>query len=586
MTRSRQLSQKVTGESARIRRTDVAAGHRPALRSSLKLRQLLPVLLLSWLLAMPFLSAAALPDPVFDLEKLLATPLNPRTMKSEEKDGIVTEEVMFHSEMDGEKAVDIFAFFSFAKGKRALPAFIWNQGGLGRASTYWTILGAKRGYAALCIDFPMPGYRSTGGYPIVSSLEAGTDPKRAPIYHGAVALLKAVSYLESRPEVDRNRIGMCGSSWGGFYTTLMTGVDPRLKVGSAMFGTGSLHLGNSWWFGGGPNPKYDAATAERWRTTLDPAFRLAQRKTPIGWFTGANDHFYWMPAVMETHRLAAGPKHLTILPNWNHGLTPTADEQVFAWLDVHLNGAPPFNTVGPVRLAKRGKATLAEWDFSGPRAVTNADLMLSHGDNGNWVSRFWQTLPAKINGQTCAVELPASPLPFYIGGAVTGREGFRYSTPLLRVEPDPRHAKAKLSYDGCSLWGSFEPEGVGFLKASGFWDNAVAINTDPAHVKAGKQSAVIKGKGRFRCIQFTTGVPHRLTAWVKAAADTELKVELAGTFDGKTLKQEATVKAGSTWSEVSMAFTPPATLTATLMLNVAAPAGAVVYLDDVSFFPE
>ena len=38
-------------------------------------------------------------------------------------------------------------------GARKLPAFVWNQGGLGKASTYWTDFG-KRGYAVVCIDFP------------------------------------------------------------------------------------------------------------------------------------------------------------------------------------------------------------------------------------------------------------------------------------------------------------------------------------------------------------------------------------------------------------------------------------------------
>ena len=534
-------------------------------------------------------SLAAEMDPVFDLQKILATPLEARTTKSEEKDGIVTEEVMFHAEMDGEKRVDIFAYFSHPAGKRGLPAFIWNQGGLGRASSYWTILGAKRGYAALCIDFPLPGYRSTGGFPIVSSLEAGADPKRAPIYHGAVALLKAVSYLESRAEVDRNRIGMCGSSWGGFYTTLMTGVDPRLKVGSAMFGTGSLQLGNSWWFGGGPNPKYDAAAREHWRTTLDPAFRLATRATPIGWFTGANDQFYWMPALMETHRVASGPKHLTILPNWNHGLTPTADEQVFAWLDVHLQNAPAFNTVSAVRVVRRGAGAVAEWDFRGPREVVAADLILSHGDEGNWVSRFWQTLPARRSGGVCTVELPPSPLPFYVGGAVTDRQGFRYSTPLLRVDPAGvglLQPQAKLAYDGCGVWGGFEPAGVEHLKAVAFWDNAVTVNTDAAHVKAGRQSALIKTKGKFHPVQFTAGVPHRLTAWVKSASEVAVKATLAGTFDGKPLARETTVKAGPAWVEIAIPFTPPATLTGSLALTVTAPTGAVVYLDEVRFVPE
>ena len=109
---------------------------------------------------------------------LLATPLNPRVLKSAEKDGIVTEEVMFHSEKDGAKSVDIFALFSYPKGRSKLPAFVWNQGGLHQATTYWTEFGARRGYATLCIDFPLPGYRSTGGYPITSGLELGDDPRR------------------------------------------------------------------------------------------------------------------------------------------------------------------------------------------------------------------------------------------------------------------------------------------------------------------------------------------------------------------------------------------------------------------------
>src|SRR5204863_7672295 len=124
----------------------------------------------------------------------------------------------------------------------------------------------KRGYATLSIGCPQPGYRSSGGYTITAGLDLGDDPRQAPIYHGAVALLKAVSYLESRPEVDRDRIGMAGSSWGGFYTTLMVGLDPRLKVGSCLYGTGSLQLGNAWWDGQSQNgrPPPTSAYRERW----------------------------------------------------------------------------------------------------------------------------------------------------------------------------------------------------------------------------------------------------------------------------------------------------------------------------------
>lgn len=71
---------------------------------------------------------------MFDVVALTATPLNARVLKSEEKEGIVTEEVMFYSENDGEKSVDIFAYFSYPKRAAQLPAFSWNQAGLGQAS--------------------------------------------------------------------------------------------------------------------------------------------------------------------------------------------------------------------------------------------------------------------------------------------------------------------------------------------------------------------------------------------------------------------------------------------------------------------
>lgn len=376
------------------------------------------------------LALATAPDPVFpDVRALASTPLNAKVISTAEKDGIVLEEVIYHSEMDGEKSVDIFAIFGYPKGAKRLPAFVWNQGGLGQASDYWVLYGAKRGYAVLCIDFPMPGYRSTGGYPIVSGLALGDDPAKAPIAHGAVALLKAVTYLESRPEVDRRRIGMAGSSWGGFYTTLMVGLDRRLKAGSCFFGAGSLQLGCSWFQGSGIVPP------AAWATTLDPAWRLARVKTPLNWCTGTNDTFYWMPALMQTHALAAGPKHLALLPNRNHELTPALDEEVFAWLDVYLQGHPAFPRVSHVTVAQRGGDLIAGWTFDCPRGrqVVAADLIYSEGAAGRWGSRRWTTLPAAIAGARCEATLPATAAPCVLGGAVIDADGYRHSTPLLEI---------------------------------------------------------------------------------------------------------------------------------------------------------
>jgi dienelactone hydrolase len=523
--------------------------------------------------------SGAPPDAVFDLPAILAPPLQARTLTKREAGGIVTEEVMFHSETDGDTNVEIFAFFSYPQDARGLPAYIWNQGGLGQAAPDRTESGARRGYATLCIDFPLPGYRSTGGYEIRSGLEVGDDPKTAPIYHGAVALLRAVSFLESRPEVDKARIGMAGSSWGGFFTTLMVGVDPRLKAGSCLYGCGRLDLGNWWWDGRGWNANAGPAYRNRWRTTLDPAWRLAARETPVAWFTGTNDVFYWLPSVMASYEAAAGPKHLSLLPNLSHPLTPQLEEQVFAWLDVHLKGAPPFTTVSPLVEAESDGTLEARWTFSGPRKIARADLLLSHGEEGNWLGRHWRTIPATIQDDTCVARLPRGGFPYLVIGQVIDEDGFRSATTMRRIEREL--SEEPPDYDGCSDWGGFEEEHIAFLKRHGL--GAPPVTSD-AH--EGRQAAALEpGQTMLRPVHYTSGWPHRLSLSLKAKSETRVTIALDGRFDDQPQRARKVVTAGPEWTAVTLDFTPAKALTGNLVLFVTSPRGSEVRVDAVEFRP-
>ena len=521
-------------------------------------------------------------ETVFDVPALIATPLRPRTLKRAEKGAIVTEEVTFHSETDGTKQVEIFAYFSYPKGGRKLPAFIWNPGGLSQANTIWTEPGAKRGYAVLCLDFPQPGYRSRGNYPINTGLDLGDDPRKAPIYHGAVALLKAVSYLQSRPEVDQERIGMGGSSWGGFFTTLMIGVDPRLKAGACLYGTGNLQLGNAWWDGQNRHGRASPGPAERehWRKTLDPGWRLQYRQTPIAWLTGTNDGFYPMPAVMKTYDMAAGPKHLTLLPNWDHALPPRFhDEQVYSWLDVYLKGRSAFPRPTPVDVTRDGDRLTAGWTFRG--GAVAADLIVSYGDAGNWRGRYWHTFKAEINGNMCRAAWPAGPLPCYVSGSVSDQNGFRYSTPLRRVDPAALGVKTPTrlpDYNGCAEWGDFEDPQVAFLVRHDRSGQARWIPRRSTDARTGKYSAVLNpGRTVLPPILSTALVRHRFRCYLKAAKPVEVTLQLGG--------EHRRFRVATEWLAVTSEFTPPAALMGGIPASITVPPGAAVLVDAVSFRP-
>jgi dienelactone hydrolase len=529
------------------------------------------------------ISGVAADDPIFDVAALSSTPLNAKTLKTTERDGVITEEIQYHSETDGEKEVEIFAYFSYPKGASRLPAFIWNPGGLGQANPGYTEVPARRGYAVLCIDFPQPGYRSTGNYPINSGLELGDDPKKAPIYHGAVALLKAVSYLQSRPEVDKDRIGMAGASWGGFFTTLMVGVDSRLKVGSCLYGTGSLQLGNAWWDGVSQNGR-DVPTPEqraRWSVTLDPAWRLSTRKTPIAWFTTTNDAFYSMPAMMKTISLCAGPTHLSLLPNWDHAMPPKYhNEHVYDWLDVYLRGKTALTKVSPVAVRRDGQSLVAEWEFTGD--AKTADVIVSFGESGNWRHRYWFTSPGVIDGNKCRANLPAGNLPCFVGGAIVAANGIRSSTPLVRIDPRELGLDDILSpcpfYDGCCEWGGFEEEQIAFLKQHNNCGQVRWLPKLSPDAKEGKYSAILNAdRTILPQILSTANVPHQLSCFMKADHPTTVTVQLNG--------ESREFSIGTEWTNVTMNLTPVNSVMGSIGASIVTPAETRVLVDAISFSP-
>ncbi len=95
---------------------------------------------------------------------------------------------------------------------------------------------ARRGYLTIAPDLRVFGERADGGNPY-----PGRDKCNVHFIRGAMLgiytltlniwdMKVCIDYLQSRPEVDPERIGMMGLSQGGTMTTFTSAVEPRIKA--------------------------------------------------------------------------------------------------------------------------------------------------------------------------------------------------------------------------------------------------------------------------------------------------------------------------------------------------------------------
>ena len=93
---------------------------------------------------------------------------------------------------------------------------------------------ARRGFLAICPDLRVFGERNDGGSPY-----PGKDPCNVHFIRGMILgiytltlniwdIKCCVDYLQTRPEIDPERIGMMGLSQGGTMTTFTTAAEPRI----------------------------------------------------------------------------------------------------------------------------------------------------------------------------------------------------------------------------------------------------------------------------------------------------------------------------------------------------------------------
>ncbi len=258
------------------------------------------------------------------------------------------------------------------------------HGGGGKAFAEWARLWAERGYVALAMDLAgngPDGQRLADGGPPQDdgakfyALETNKLPDTWP-YQAVADVLRGHALLAARGEVDANRIGITGISWGGYLTCIVAGIDHRLKAAVPVYGCGFLG-DNSSWREAGVFDKLSPAARRTWLAEFDPSQYLPGVQCPILFVNGTNDRHYQLDSYRKSYELVTAPRTLCVTVNMPHGHPAGwAPPEIGAFVDSLLKGGQPLANLGPLKID--GSTASADFKVSVPLKSACAALYARH----------------------------------------------------------------------------------------------------------------------------------------------------------------------------------------------------------------
>lgn len=337
------------------------------------------------------------------------------------------------------KETRVFAWYGLPESEteERVPAMVLAHGGGGTAFDEWVRLWNARGYAAIAMDLEghLPEGDHTnrprhdwGGPSGKGRFKNVMEPPEGQWYFHAVAdIILANSLLRSFPEIDPDRIGLTGISWGGILTGTVVGIDNRFRFAIPVYGCGFLD--DSPAFQKGWSAIGEEGT-ERWRVLWDPFSYLDKWETPSLWVNGTNDFAFTLDIHSKSYQLAGGERTLCVRVGMKHshphGWEP---EEIGAYADSIVEGANPLPAISNSGCS--GNEVWVEYESNSP--IAQAELV-SATDTSDWVKCQWNTRPAQIDriSRKVTANLPEGCRAYFVN--LTDDRGLLVSTVVREVD--------------------------------------------------------------------------------------------------------------------------------------------------------
>ena len=357
------------------------------------------------------------PDgPMWDLDALSAPP---QTYPAEGFDEDGVRALFYDGPSFQGRPTRVFAWVGLPEVEpgEKVPAMVLVHGGGGTAFASWVRRWTERGYAAISMDtcgcVPSGAYgawdrHEHGGPPGWGGWGQIDWPREDQWTHQAVsAAILAHSLLRSLSEVDPDRVGLTGISWGGYLASIIAGVDTRYRCAIPVYGCGyTLDMPFS-----GSVQGLGEEGADRWMRWWDPSVYLKDVTAPICWVTGSNDFAYTFPGLRQSARAVKGPVKLCVrlrMPH-GHGDAGEAPEETFTFADTFLKGGDPM-----AEITGQGREGSEVWcEFTCAVPVVRAELNTTR-DTGSWPGRAWLASEANLTDGRVTAALPEGTTVYYI----------------------------------------------------------------------------------------------------------------------------------------------------------------------------
>jgi len=390
-----------------------------------------------------------------------------------------------------------------------------------------------------------------------------TDPKATSHYLWNAIQRRALSYLLTQKEVDRNRIGAKGFSYGG---TIMwnLAMDPRVKAVVAYFGVGwiNYYRDHAVWMHNNPYKEPEKTPGEElFLSAVAPQAHAPYITAACLWLNGSNDHHGGHERAGQTFAMfkPGVPWDFAVQARGHHNTDKLGDDCKL-WLEKYVLGKDIFWPARPESKITLGGDGVPELHLtpSSPERIKELQVYECLKTANN-IERYWRDVKFERKGDTWIAQLPVMNVNDYVFSYANIRydnecvvsSDFEAVIPAKLGNAVATDTKTDALPGGADRWSHAAPaEGVGGISGFRPIDNRRGTDSDQFSDPKWKAPRGADLTFKFYCTQ-----PQTLILSANGRLTTEIKITASDEWQSMTVKaNEVKQPEGSAlgdWSEVN-----------------------------------